>query len=226
MIKAVYFDVANTLCFFNYDFFKGLLEERYNVDVTTEELEATHQIIRQTVGSMLDQGLAHESIVREAYTSWLRVLEVEENKIAKIIEDIKNHPFRHLFWARTEEGTKELLIWLRERGYRLGIISNAEGHIKKLVDYIGLASSFDTILDSHEIGYEKPDERIFKHALKDLGVNPEEAVHVGDLWEADVQGARAAGITPILVDRDERYPHVDCIKVKRVGELKDLSLFS
>lgn len=226
MIQAVFFDVGNTLFFYNYDFLKDLLVERFNVDVTTEELEATHQIIRNSIGPMLDQGLTHESIVEEAYRSWFKALGVEQDKIDDIITAIKTHPFRHLFWARTEEGTKELLTWFRDRGYRLGIISNAEGQVKKLVEHVGLSSAFDTILDSHEVGIQKPDERIFKKALEDVGAKPDEAVHVGDLLESDVVGAQAAGITPVLVDKEGRYPDADCIKVCKVSELKDLQIFS
>lgn len=226
MIQAVFFDVANTLFFYNYDFLKGLLVERFNVDVTTEELEATHQIIRNSIGPMLNRGLTHESIVTEAYRSWFKALGVDEDKIDDIIETIKTHPFRHLFWARTEEGTKDLLTWFRERGYRLGIISNAEGQVRKLVDYVGLSSAFDTIIDSHEVGISKPDERIFKKALEDVQAKPDEAVHVGDLLEADVVGAQAAGITPVLVDKEGRYPDADCIKICRVSELRELAIFS
>lgn len=225
MIKAVYFDVGNTLCFFNYDFLKNLLEERYAIDVTAEELEATHRIIRKSVGPMLNRGLTHESLVSEAYRSWFRALEVDEEKIEKIIDTIKNHPFSHLFWARMEEGTKELLVWLKEKGYKLGIISNAEGQIKRLISHIGLEPVFDVILDSHEVGFQKPDQRIFHCALKELDVKASEAVHVGDLVESDVVGAKAAGITPILVDRYGSYKDADCIKVARVQDLKNLPLF-
>jgi HAD superfamily hydrolase (TIGR01549 family) len=226
MIKAVYFDVGNTICFFNYDFLKDLLVERYAIDVTTEELEATHRIIRKSVGPMLNRGLTHESLVAEAYRSWFRALGVEEDKIEDIIGTIKNHPFSHLFWARTEEGTKELLVWLKEKGYRLGIISNAEGQIKRLISHIGFEPVFDVIIDSHEVGFQKPDQRIFDYALKELDVKASEAVHVGDLIESDIAGARAAGIIPILVDREGQYKDADCIRVARVQELKDLPLFA
>ncbi len=226
MIKAVFFDVGNTICFFNYEFLKDFLVERYAIDVTTEELEATHKIIRKSVGPMLNQGLTHESLTTQAYKSWFRVLGVEEEKIDDVINAVKNHPFRHLFWARTEEGTKDVLIWLKEKGYKLGIISNAEGQIKRLISHIGFESMFDAIIDSYEVGFQKPDLRIFNYALKEIGVMASEAVHVGDLIESDIVGARAAGITPILVDSDGQYEDVDCIKIRNVQELKTLPIFA
>lgn len=226
MLKAIFFDVGNTLFFYNYDFLRGMLEERFSVDVTSEELEATHQIIRRSMGPLLDQGLSHELIVEEAYRRWFRSIGIEDEKISLIIEAIKNHPFRHLFWARIDEGTKEILTWFRDRGYRLGIISNAEGQIRRLIEHAGIESSFETILDSKEVGFQKPDGRIFKKALEDLNVEPSEAVHVGDIFEADVVGARAAGITPILIDPEGRYPKANCITVKSIGELRDLPIFA
>lgn len=225
MIRAVYFDVGNTICFFNYEFLKDLLVERYAIDVTTEELEATHRIIRRSVGPMLNRGLTHESLVAEAYKQWFHALAVDDEKVGDIIDAIRNHPFSHLFWARMEDGTKELLVWLKEKGYKLGIISNAEGQIKRLISHIGLEPVFDVILDSHEVGFQKPDQRIFSCALKELDVKASEAVHVGDLVESDVVGAKAAGITPILVDREGRYKDAGCIRVARVQELKNLPLF-
>ncbi len=225
MIKAIFFDVGNTLFFYNYDFLRGLLEERFGVDVTSEELDATHQIIRRSMGSLLDQRLSHEAVVEEAYKRWFRSIGIEEDRIPPVIEAITTHPFRHLFWARLEDGTKELLIWFKDRGFRLGVISNAEGQIRRLIAHAGLETTFDTVLDSHEVGFQKPDLRIFKKGLDDLNVTPAEAVHVGDLFEADVVGARAAGILPVLVDRDGRYPEANCLRVKNVAELKDLPIF-
>lgn len=226
MLKAIFFDVGNTLFFYNYEFLRGMLEERFGVDVTGEELEATHQIIRRSMGPLLDQGLSHELVVEEAYRRWFRSIGIEDDKIPAIIDAIKNHPFRHLFWARMEDGTKELLTWFRDRGFRLGIISNAEGQIKRLVEHAGIDSSFETIIDSHEVGYQKPDERIFRKGLGDLKVEASEAVHVGDLFEADVVGARSVGITPILVDPEGRYPKANCITVRNVNELRALPIFA
>ncbi|MBU0744764.1 MAG: HAD family hydrolase [Gammaproteobacteria bacterium] len=226
MIKAVFFDVGNTLFFYNYDFLRGLLEERYQFDVSNEELEATHKIIARSFGRMLKEGLTHTQIVYEAYTSWFRALGIRDDRIDHIIQTINSHPFKHLFWAKMGEGTIETLNWFLDRDYKLGVISNAEGQIERLIRHAGIEDCFEIILDSHDVGYHKPDERIFKKALKKLKVSPQEAVHVGDLIEADVLGARAAGIEPILIDHDNRYPDVDCLRVNKLQELKDLPIFN
>jgi FMN phosphatase YigB (HAD superfamily) len=63
-----------------------------------------------------------------------------------------------------------------------------------------LAQYFDVLIDSKLVGFEKPDPRIFQPALAGLGVAPEEALYVGDLYEVDVIGARRAGMAAVLLD--------------------------
>ncbi|PIU55055.1 MAG: hypothetical protein COS89_08375 [Deltaproteobacteria bacterium CG07_land_8_20_14_0_80_38_7] len=225
MIKAIFFDIGNTLFFYNYDFLRGLLEERYDIDVSTEELEATHIIISKSFGEMVQHGLSHKDSVDLTYKKWFRSLGIDEGKIDDIINTIHNHPFKHLFWSKIGDRTVEVLNWFKDHGYKLGVISNAEGQVKRLIEYAGIDASFDTILDSQEVGFQKPDEKIFLKALDDIGVKPEEAVHVGDVFEADVLGARSVGISPILVDRDNFHPNADCTRIKNIGELKDLAIF-
>ncbi len=225
MIKAIFFDIGNTLFFYNYEFLRGLLEERYQVDVTNEELEATSRIIQRSFGEMVKQGMPHAEIAYEAYKKWFRSIGISDERIDHIIQTINAHPFKHLFWAKMEEGAIDTLKWFLDRGYQLGVISNAEGQIERLIKHAGIEDCFQIILDSHEVGYHKPDERIFKKALKKLKVNANEAVHVGDLIEADVIGARAAGIEPILIDRDNSHADIDCLKVRKLRELTELAIF-
>ena len=72
--------------------------------------------------------------------------------------------------------------------------------MKRCFARLGLARFFDTIVDSTEVGIEKPDVRIFEHALREMKVAAAEAVYVGDVFKVDVLGARAAGLRPILFD--------------------------
>jgi putative hydrolase of the HAD superfamily len=78
---------------------------------------------------------------------------------------------------------------------------------------LGLAEFSAFILPSAEAGVEKPDGRIFELALQRLGLGPQEVVHIGDKYEADVIGMRTVGITPILLDRKgkARYQDVICV---------------
>ena len=118
-------------------------------------------------------------------------------------------------WHRAAPGAAELLGRLKARGFRLAVISNAEGRIAADLGEAGLARFFETIVDSHVEGVSKPDPRLFRIALDRMGARPEESLYVGDIYWIDVVGARAAGLSPILIDRWRLQPHLtDCPRVE------------
>jgi len=86
----------------------------------------------------------------------------------------------------------------------MGIISNWDTPLHAMVEELGLALYFEVIVASHDqrVRSAKPAAAIFEYALNAVGVSPEEAVHVGDSFEADIIGAHAAGIRAVLLDRD------------------------
>jgi putative hydrolase of the HAD superfamily len=100
------------------------------------------------------------------------------------------------------------LAALRERGVRLVVVSNWDISLHERLAETGLAPLVDGAVASAEIGAAKPDPAIFRHALALAGgVEPGQALHVGDTPEADAEGARAAGLTPIFIARHgERAP--------------------
>ena len=108
------------------------------------------------------------------------------------------HEERHL-WCATAAGTRAALERLRTAGLRLGVVSNSDGRVEAALAAAGLRDCFEVVIDSALFGSEKPDPAIFRAALETLGVAPDEALYVGDLYEVDVVGARAAGIEGILL---------------------------
>ncbi len=90
---------------------------------------------------------------------------------------------------------------LREAGRRLGVISNWVWGGPELLHDVELAHHFDGVVLSARVGYQKPDPGIFRHALELLDVEPHDAIHVGDSYQADVVGARRVGMAPVLIDR-------------------------
>jgi putative hydrolase of the HAD superfamily len=90
---------------------------------------------------------------------------------------------------------------LRARGMRLGLISNWDNRLSGLITGLGLDAELDTIVSSAEVGLHKPDPRIFELACSRLGVDAQQAAHVGDHHYADIVGAQAIGMRPVLIDR-------------------------
>ncbi len=100
-------------------------------------------------------------------------------------------------WRRPITGMFELVSKLGAQGIPVGIVSNSEGRLAELVAELGKTPLFRVIVDSGRLGIDKPDRRIFEHAARKLAVSISDLVHVGDAWEADVIGARAAGARAI-----------------------------
>ena len=90
----------------------------------------------------------------------------------------------------------------RGRGRRLIAVSNWDCSLPSVLERCGLGGLLDGVVTSAGAGARKPDPAIFEAALELAGCGPDEAVHVGDTPDEDVAGARAAGIRPLLIDRD------------------------
>ena len=94
------------------------------------------------------------------------------------------------------------LAELRALGLRLVCVSNWDYSLPEVLERVGLRGGLDGVVTSAEVGARKPDPAIFEAALELAGCAPDEALHVGDTPAEDVEGSRAAGITPLLIDRD------------------------
>jgi putative hydrolase of the HAD superfamily len=94
------------------------------------------------------------------------------------------------------------LARLRADGARLAVVSNWDVSLHDVLERTGLRRLVDAVVISAELGVAKPDPAIFHAALERLGADAGGAVHVGDSLEADVAGARAAGLEAVLVVRN------------------------
>jgi putative hydrolase of the HAD superfamily len=90
---------------------------------------------------------------------------------------------------------------LRSQGYELGIISNFDSRLFTVLRGLGLSGLFQTVTISTLAHAAKPAPQIFKLALEKHAIDPGEALHVGDSWKDDVEGARAAGLHAVLLGR-------------------------
>lgn len=123
-------------------------------------------------------------------------------------------------WSRRADGALETLRMLIERGYRVAVISNADGRVRGLLEAAGLSPLLEFVIDSAEVGLEKPDPRIFHAATDRLGLPPSACAYVGDIYEIDVLGAEGAGLTGVLVGDAPAPP--DVVRVARLADLEPL----
>ena len=92
---------------------------------------------------------------------------------------------------------------LRSMGIRLGVVSNWDSRLPHVLTLHGLYGYFEVVAFSHDVGFEKPHPEIFRRAIRALGGNPPDFLHVGDVADLDVEGAKAAGIDAVLLDRKQ-----------------------
>ncbi len=111
---------------------------------------------------------------------------------------------------------------LRRRPIAIVAVSNWDVSLHEVLARLSLAELLDAIVTSAEVGVRKPTREVFDHALALVGVEPQDAVHVGDSMEEDVAGARAAGIEPILLARTRPAGHPAGVRV--ISSLRELAV--
>lgn len=115
-----------------------------------------------------------------------------------------------------------VLSELHGRGLRLGAVSDWSVTLTPILHAHGFSRRLDFALGSGNIGFCKPHAQFYRLALQRAGVAPHETLHVGDSYYADVRGARAVGITPVLIDRARTLPPLDCLTIHDLRELPAL----
>ena len=107
-------------------------------------------------------------------------------------------------------------------GLVLAIVSNFEAWLEDLLGLLGVRDRFPVRVISGREGVEKPDPRIFELALERLALDAADAMYVGDNPEFDVVPATALGMTAVLLDRRERFPDTDGMRIVDLRELPGL----
>jgi putative hydrolase of the HAD superfamily len=158
--------------------------------------------------------------------AYARACGVTDDVLDEVVEHLLNEFATGAVWSRVVPGSVEALQALADLDVRLAIVSNADGNAEeRLLEHRvcqvghGPGVEVDTVLDSEVVGVAKPDPRIFEIALDRLDVAADRAIHVGDTPAADVDGARAAGVRPVLLDPYDLHAHLD---VERVPVLADV----
>jgi putative hydrolase of the HAD superfamily len=215
-LRAVLFDAGNTLVFLDYARLAAEVGSALGLTLTSEGLSqhvsAASQAMERAAGN--DQHRA------AAYLEALFLLGgVPRERLGEVRSCLtRMHHHRHL-WSSVAERSAESLQKLRDAGLLLGVVSNSDGRVEQALQAAGLRNYFDVVIDSALVGVEKPDPRIFHAALDALGVTPGEALYVGDLYEVDVLGARAAGMQAVLLGEPGSAPEQACRSVQSIENL-------
>jgi putative hydrolase of the HAD superfamily len=215
-LQVIFFDAAGTLFRVKGSVAEIYLSyaEKYGVKRTTETLAAVSAAFRRAFQDAPPPVFAADDPVRMKQCERLWWFDVVHNVWYRVgIFERFDDYFEEVFqafdgpqlWELYPE-TLTVLKHLKERGLELGIISNFDSRLFSVLRGLGLLDLFDSVTISSLAHAAKPAPRIFKHALSKHACDPPEAVHVGDHLREDWEGARAAGLHAVLLDRDQERP--------------------
>jgi putative hydrolase of the HAD superfamily len=212
MIDTVTFDVWNTLLVHEFydnrlqdariDAIVKVLDNRVSRDDVIKAYERSEDHLKCLYGQEKDLGLdGHLQLLLEGLGLPMSFKETIREPYAKILLSFKPKPVY---------GASALLKDLKDKGYRIGLISNTgrtPGETMKIIlDGYGMLQYFDSMSFSCDVGHIKPGKRIFELTLEGLHARPGSSVHVGDSMLLDVYGARTAGMKAILFNKySERF---------------------
>jgi putative hydrolase of the HAD superfamily len=216
----VLFDAGGVLLDLDYGYLRRLIEPRHR-PVTEEALSEAEARARREVEAHVRRGGRVADAWRDYFHFMLGTVQVPPDAHEGIIDSLWEAHQRVGLWTVPIAGAREVVAELKERGFRLAVVSNAEGLVARDLERAGYSPWLETIVDSHLVGVAKPDPAIFHIALKALGVEAQRAVFVGDLPAVDVAGAQAAGLAAILLDRHGIYPDGDVPRLRSLSELPE-----
>jgi len=224
----VLLDAGNTLLSIDFAWVAEEIAAR-GVPCTPESLRRAEAAARPAVSELVARRRRTEG--HDAFVHYLiQVLERlegaslppvgERQALAPELASVLRRRGSRRLWSRVIPGVPEALVDLRSLGLHLAVVSNSDGTVEEVLKGLGLRGHFDAVLDSHLVGSEKPDPGIFRQALQRLGAPGERALHVGDLYAADVLGARAAGVHALLLDPFGDWEAAAAVDCERLPDLR------
>jgi len=211
--SAVLFDLGNTLArYYSSDEFQPILERA--VDSVIAELGARGVATVDRATALVAAGAEN----REA--SDFRVTPMGERLVrvfglapddSAAIEALCERFLEPIFAiARVYDDVVPVLTQLRDAGFRTAIVSNApwgspSASWRREIERLGVSSLVDATVLCGDVGWRKPARQIFLHAAGELGVDCRQCVFVGDDLRWDIEGSKAVGMRPVLIDRDDRH---------------------
>ncbi len=225
-IEVVFFDAGETLIR-PYPSFPELFSEvcsRRGVSVDADSVrEVQERLAPHLVDLAEDTGVTQPSLDPEdsrvfwtfLYRRLLEELRVDE---PELVQDLYA-TFSASTSYKVFDDVLPALSELERAGYRLGLISNFEGWLQKVLVEQELGESFEVSVISGLEGVEKPDVRIYEIAIERAGVDPQRAIHIGDSMAMDVRPAKEVGMNVVLLDRAGRYRDPGCPTISTLENL-------
>jgi putative hydrolase of the HAD superfamily len=227
MIKAVFFDLYHTLV--RYEPPQEELEAQalkdFGIEVSPEVfqrplLKADEFIYQEIARRPLSQRSQEEKMSLYAQYQGILLKEAGIKADEKLILGMLGKMQQFKMKLVLFDDVAPALDDLKGRGLILGLISNIERDITATLNELGLPSWLKIMVTSLDSGFNKPQPEIFQEALRRAGVQPSEAIYVGDQYNVDCIGADQAGMKGVLLDRHDYFEEItDCPRIRSLTEV-------
>ncbi|MHC4109411.1 MAG: HAD family hydrolase [Planctomycetota bacterium] len=227
-INTLFLDVGGTLVAIDYGWVCQALAA-HGCRCDPDELHRAEAAARPIVSAILSREQADETV--SSFDVFLRtILErvlpaAQRARIPELCRQLVpvllEQGNSQRLWSLVLPGAREALEAFAELGLRMVAVSNSDGTVEAGLARQGLRGFFHAVVDSHVVGFEKPDRRIFEHALRLSGAEPARTLHVGDMYFADVIGARRASVHAALLDPFDDWGELDCPRFADLMALHD-----
>jgi putative hydrolase of the HAD superfamily len=199
---------------------------RLGVSADSVDLDRAHY---EGVAALEEFTEGDRSIWMAYQRAYARACGTPDDLVEEIADGLLNEFTTGGIWTRVIPESREGLEALADLDVALAIVSNSDGSVEsQLREHAicqvgpGPGVPVAAVIDSSVVGVSKPDPRIFDIALGALNVPAGGAIHVGDMPGADVDGARAAGVDPVLMDPYHLHPDLDVDRVTSLFEVAEL----
>ncbi len=219
--RACVFDAGGTLVHPDWPRLAALAEEFAGRRLEPDEMRRAFGEMLKCAGDPRPGGRVIDQTGRHwTFRAMYGGLGLDESACETLVGRIDEaHAERHV-WCGADPEAARVIDEIRRQGLLVAVVSNTEdGRVRDALEAAGLAERFDVIIDSHLVGFRKPDPAIFRHALERLGVEAGEAVFVGDSYAHDALAARAAGMRAVLLDPLDLHPEAVCARIRSLADL-------
>jgi putative hydrolase of the HAD superfamily len=222
-LRAVLFDVGGTLTHPDWQRLSRFAHDATGREFASAALARAFKDGLREVDACLKRGEPAPVDTTRRHWTFRRMyaaLGVDEAARERICAQLDaSHAERHL-WCGVDAEAARVLVALKASGFRTAVISNTEdGRLEELMALIELKDHFEFLIDSFVVGERKPDAAIFHLALRRLGVEPGEAVFIGDSYAHDALAALAVGMRAVLLDPNDLQTEATCPRIHTLGEL-------
>lgn len=227
--KDLFFDLDRTLWDFeaNSKLALDILYHDLKLDQETDHFIHFHEVYKRVNSELWElyakNQVSKEDLRNQRFVRTFAKLGINDEERALRMSDgyIELSPNQTL----TFPNTKETLEELKSKGYKMGIITNGfeEVQYRKLKN-CDLLQFFDVVVCSEDVGYSKPDKRVYDYALDKIQSKATNSIMIGDDMKADVLGANAAGLTGVLFDPSKTNYSNEIQRIKNLSEVPSMLL--